>query len=239
MAPLIHATAAVDEATRLHIYANAYRSRLVEALTEDYPGVAFLAGDELFHAICLGYIAARPSTFPNLRWYGGGLANYLAAAEPWNGQPIFAEMARFEWSLGLAFDAPDDPVVGVADVAAVAPEDWPALRFAPHRSLTVLALHCNAPALFLAMQEERQPDSAERADEPTEWVLWRHDGRNHFRSLAPSDAWALRQMVAGATFGDICAGLSNWYDDTEAPGHAASLLKGWVTEGWIRGLTVT
>ncbi len=41
-----------------------------------------------------------------------------------------------------------------------------------------------------------------------------------------------------ATFGEICEGLTEWIDAQNVAGHAATLLKGWVSEGMLHGLSL-
>ncbi|MGH8622189.1 MAG: HvfC/BufC family peptide modification chaperone, partial [Burkholderiales bacterium] len=135
---------------RLEIYSSAYRARLVGALAKDYPGLKALLGNQGFERIALAYVEAHPSRFANLRWYGGGLAAFLRKSGPRRSRRALAEMAAFEWSVGLAFDAADDPALEVSAVSARAPAAWPRMRFSPHPSVRRLDLHFNVPALRAA-----------------------------------------------------------------------------------------
>jgi len=108
--------------TRLDIYYNAYRLRLAEALATDYEILKAYIGDEVFDAIVGDYIDAHPSVFRNVRWFGGHLADFLRGGPRYAGQPILADLARFEWTLGLAFDAADTAALRCEDVSAVPPE---------------------------------------------------------------------------------------------------------------------
>ena len=56
---------------RLAIYRDAYRLRLIEVLGNDYDVLHAYLGDELFDALAGEYVAAHPSTFRNVRWFGG------------------------------------------------------------------------------------------------------------------------------------------------------------------------
>src|SRR5512137_2036004 len=98
--------------TRLGIYRNAYRLRLAEVLRTDYEVLHAYLGDELFDALAREYIAAHPSTFRNVRWFGGKLAECLRSAPRFAEHPELADLAQFEWSLGQAFDAPDEDAIG-------------------------------------------------------------------------------------------------------------------------------
>ena len=194
-------------------------------------------GDELFDALAAEYVAAHPSTFRNVRWFGGKLAEFLNATPRFAGHAELAELALFEWSLGRAFDSPDQAAVRFEEVAAVAPEAWPELRFSPHPALHVIELRTNAVAIWKEI-DDKDSFALEISAEPITWAIWRKQHSPFFRSLEADEAWALKAMLANASFGEICAGLCEWVAEEEAAGRAAGMLRGWVEEGWISGLPI-
>ena len=224
--------------TRLGIYRDAYRLRLIEVLGTDYEVLHVYLGDDLFNALAGDYIDAHPSTFRNVRWFGGRLADFLRATPRYVEHPELADIAQFEWSLGLAFDAPDDHAVRFEEVAAVAPDAWPALRFEPHPALRLLALRTNAVAIWKALKNDDSAFELETFSEPVTWAVWRKQLSPFFRSLDTDEAWALKAMISQESFGEICAGLCQWVAEEDAAGRAASLLRGWVEEGWIAQLLI-
>lgn len=90
---------------RLAIYHNAYRVRMREALNEAFERTWTYTGDELFGELADAYLAGHTSTFSNLRWFGDRYSDFVRRQLP--DHPFVAELAAFEWALGLAFDAPD------------------------------------------------------------------------------------------------------------------------------------
>src|SRR5215475_4863781 len=97
----------IDPDRRLRIYFDAYRLRLLEALSTDYEALHAAMGGEDFAAACRKFIEATPSIHRNVRWYGGDLPAFLQRTAPWSERPVLAEIALFEWMLTLAFDAAD------------------------------------------------------------------------------------------------------------------------------------
>ena len=61
--------------------------------------------------------------------------------------PSLHEVALFEWTLTLAFDAADDPVVRFDDLAQLPRSAWPTLGFVLHPRCSCIQLRTNAPAL--------------------------------------------------------------------------------------------
>ncbi len=233
IAARVTGTAKVDADTRLGVYAEAYRLRLLEALDTDFPTLHALLGDDEFDRLGRVYIDAHPSKHFSIRWFGERLSEFLRAAAPYNDHPALAEMAAFEWTMTLAFDAADDPLVTLDDMAAVPPSAWPALRFTPHASLHRLDLRWNVPAVWKARAADHDLEPPEENSMPVGWVLWRQELATYFRSLEVDEAWALDALIAGRTFADICQGLCEWIDAQHVAAHAAGLLKRWITGGMI------
>lgn len=224
---------------RLDIYYNAYRLRLAEALATDYEILKAYIGDELFDAIVGEYIDTYPSVFRNVRWFGGRVADFLRDASLYAEQPILADLARFEWTLGLAFDAADAAALRFEDVAAVPPEAWTRMRLKPHPALHVVELRTNAVAVWNELRNANRGIAPETLPEPLRWVIWRKEFSPYFRSLEADEAWALEAMMNHLSFGEICGGLCQWLAEDQAAPRAAALLRGWVDEGWIATVETT
>ena len=229
------ATARAGAARRLSIYADAYRSRLVEALATDYPALREWLGADEFKALVLAFVAAHPSRFANLRWYGGDLARFLARSPVWRKRPLLAELAAFEWALGLAFDAADAPLLEAGALANVPARSWPALTFRLHPSVQRLALRGDAPRMWQWAQDRgRRPAPAMRR-EPVAWIVWRKGFAPFYRALPADEAWALAAVARGRNFGAVCGGLRRFTGAAGAAQRAAQLLRNWLAEGLICG----
>lgn len=222
--------ARLDPGARLSIYANAYRARLLEVLGKDFACVKAQMGEEAFEAAALAYAAAHPSRSPSLRWFGRAFATFLRRAEPYADAPALAETAAFEWALGEAFDAADDPSASLADAAAVPPEAWARLRLAPRASLRTLRLAWSVPAAYAAMERGERP-APERLRAPVTCLVWRADGLTRWRSLAAEEAEILSDALCGRTFGALCEALAERGGEEAAPARAAALLARWIEEG--------
>lgn len=218
---------------RLAIYRNGYQVRLIEALDETYPAIHQLLGDETFSALGEMYIAAHPSTYRSIRWYGGELGNYLALTEPFAAQPVLSEIACFEWTLAEVFDAPDAPTIARSELSEIAADSWAGLVFRFHPSLRRLPLEWNAPAVWRAISNHTEPPPPERAQVPVQWLLWRQDFKNYFRSTDAIELAALDAALRGAPFAEICEAMTPWLPVEEIPLRAATLIGTWADGGII------
>ena len=214
---------------RLGIYYDAYRLRIIEALSNAYPHLKNLLGDDLFESTACAYIDLYPSTYRNMRWYGGQMNEHLRKNLPQH--PIAAEMAAFEWALGLAFDAEDVLNLTLQDLAEIPPENWADLRFKFHPSVQLLALKWNVLLTWQALNAEETPPAAVQINEPC--LVWRKDLNSHYRSLELAEYAAIQQVIAGESFGELCEQLQENASEEAATMQAAQYLAGWLNEGMI------
>jgi hypothetical protein len=222
---------------RLGIYRNAYQARLIEALGDTYPVLHAVLGDEVFAALGEAFVASHPSTHRSIRWYGSELAEFLSGQAPYAEQPILAELALLEWTLAEVFDSADASPQSRAALTAVDPSAWSELQFEFHPSLRRLHLQWNTAAVWQAMSSEATPPDPECAEHAMPWLLWRQDLQNYFRSMPADEAAALDAALGGATFGEICAALTEWLTEDEIPLRAAGLLGIWADSGIIVGIS--
>jgi hypothetical protein len=230
-------TQRVPVATRLGIYGDGYRSRLIEALQATYPVLAELLGEEDFQRLADAYVRTHISTFASIRFYGDELAEFLAADADYSQAPVLAELARWEWALAGAFDALDAAPLGVGAFAQLPPEEWAQLRLNWSPTVHVLQLEWNVAELWKAVTDEQERPEPALAAQPGSWLLWRHELQIYFRSLEADEAATIAAARAGECFGDLCVLLCAQHEENEASLRAASLLRGWVHSGLIVGMS--
>ena len=229
-------TARVPVATRLGIYAGAYRSRLAEALQSNFPALAKLLGEADFHTLAAAYVRTHDSPYFSIRYYGDALPQFLAAHEDYAAAPVLAELARWEWTMTGVFDAPDATPLTHEALAGVAPQQWARLRFTWHPSVRRLALSWNVPQIWQALTEDRERPQASLNAAPLPWLLWRHELTTYFRSLTHTESAVLDAARNGWPFGELCELLCEELGEAQAPAHAAALLRDWVGSGLISGV---
>jgi hypothetical protein len=229
-------TARVPLATRLAIYGDAYRLRLVETLQSHYPALLALLGEEEFSALGAAYVRAHDSTFASIRYYGARLAELLATDPQYASRRWLAELARFEWAMTEVFDAADTVSISAQALSAVAPQEWAQLGFELDPSVRCLELTSNAPALWRALTDGKEPPAPEAQPHARAWLLWRRDLQIYFRPLTALEAEALSRVRAGGSFGELCDALASALDAAEAAPRAAAFLREWVESGLIVGI---
>jgi len=229
-------TSNVPAEIRLSIYGHAYRSRLHEALSDTFSALHTYMGDDAFEELCLAYIDANPSSFRSIRWFGDQLATFIGNNSPYHATPYLSELATLEWTMSSVFDAADSSVLQIQDIQTISPEAWIDMRLQLHPSAHRLCFSWNTVQIWQAITEEQMPPDPEQ-DAPIDWIFWRQELICQYSSLSEDEAWAIDNVIKGATFGKLCEGLCQWVDEQDAGMHAASLLKGWITAGLIAKVT--
>lgn len=254
---------------RLAIYHDAYRLRLIEALGSNYPVLQAWIGHEEFEKLSLAYIKEYPSQHFSIRYFGDRLAQYLATNDIYRDKPFLSEMAKLEWALSQAFDAPDSSPIDITTVATVAPAAWPQMRFTFHASVQLLTLQWNVPPIWKAvnkfLQAEEKQDSCHGETSSTPSAHETTQTKDEQVTNVPEPAlsehpqsWLVwRQDLKNYfrslsvdeawaltaahdhDFAGLCEGLCEWIDAQNVAPHAAGLLKQWVIEGLIQKIKIS
>ncbi len=222
---------------RLGAYYNAYRIRLIDCLAIDYSALEQYLGRETFENLALDYLRHYPSRHPSVRWFGRHLPEYLRNVYQGEEQEFLQELVSYEWAQTLVFDAAgSDSLFQLEDMAQIAPEDWPQLRFHFKPAMRWLDLQWNIPPIENAIDSGTEPPQKHRADFPQRWLLWRRDLKTYWRSLEVHEAWAIEQAADGANFATICEGLLEWIDAEQVALTAAGFLKQWISDQLLTNL---
>lgn len=226
-------TPGLDRNARLDIYYQAYRLRLRDALSEAYSKTHAYLGDEMFYEACAAYIAAHPSPYRNLRWFGDSFAAQLRTQ--FGEHPQVAELAQFEWALGLAFDAPDHHVLALTELASVS--DWETVGLRTSSSLQFIPMRSNSVAIWLALSDEQTPPAPEHTactEQATTWIVWRKQLQASFRSLSAAEAQALLSVSQGQRFADVCEQAAE--HNPEIANQIGGWLQTWVVDELLMGV---
>jgi len=222
-----------DFDARLGAYVEGYRSRLVEALGSTYPALKATLGEEKFGQCMRDYIESTPSRHYSVRYYGAAVGELFALQGEDQGRAVRTDLARWEWMLAEVFDAPDDDPIEVDALSTVAPAAWATVSFEFRACLRRLEVNSNAVEYWRAASK-LCPVPAEFATmAPTQWLLWRRGTSTLFRSVDPIEAMALDGARAGENFGALCERIATCVEETQVAMRAASLLRGWLSEGLI------
>ena len=181
-----------------------YRGNLTvtwdKTLSNAYPVVRQLVGEEFFSALARAYGMAHPSASPDLNRFGAQLASFLATFAPVAGLPYLPDMARLEWLLHRAYYAADAATV---DPAALTPQAFEDLRCALHPACALFASRWAVVPLWLAHRpgSDAAPFPA-RMDAPSRALVARPLFDVRVYPVVEAALAALKLLEQGGRMGD-------------------------------------
>jgi hypothetical protein len=219
--------APLSRAERLDIYAEAYFSRLAEALAEDFRSLRGVLGETAFAVLVAGYLKEHPSRTTTVAEVGRHLAEYLAGHELGREREALAGLARLEWALIEAFHADDVAEWDAAELKRIPAERWPEARFGLDPSVRLLHERFAVDELWSARAWVELPAESARL------LVFRDlTGHVEVRRLDPPCFEVLARLGEGASLGEIC-------DDLAAVGEDVDVMRWfaeWVSLGLIRSV---
>lgn len=214
------------------VYRNAYRARLRGALRENFEVLPLVMGDDAFDDLANGYIDTHPSSHYSLRWFGHQLAAFMAEQDDLVPHPAMVDLARMEWALRTAFDAPTVDALAPDALAKVQAEDWPHLRLGLHPAVQMLDMQWAIGPVWHALKAEQDdvppPDALDH-----HLLVWRHGLHTQWKSLNTAEATFVQSLQAGHTFGETCEALAGVVGDDNAAKTAATQLRECLGNGVI------
>jgi len=210
------------EFPRLALYRHAYRARLAEALRTNFPVLARVMGDAAFGRMANDYARARPSRRYSIRWHGDGLAAFL-------GDGPLADLARMEWALGTAFDAPDAQAIDAHFMARVPVEAWAEMPVALHPSARLVAMEWSVESQWQSIRDDPGAQTAAPRREGHVLLAWRKGLEAHWRIASIEEGRALRALHAGGSLLHACEAMA---DSAEAA-RVGEWFAGWVAQGML------
>ncbi|SOF00647.1 Putative DNA-binding domain-containing protein [Burkholderia sp. OK233] len=145
---------------RVDLYRSSIRANRRTALASAYPVVLALVGSAYFDALTMAYGEAHPSQSGDLNRFGAALPAFIETYEQAPHFRYFADLARLEWSLHLAYFAADANVLTQAEWAAIRPEDLLEAKLAVHPACALIS----SPYAIAGIWTAHQPGGSFPAD---------------------------------------------------------------------------
>jgi hypothetical protein len=231
LAALVAGDARASAVERLDVYANMYFFRILDVLRADYPKLLVALGDDAFHDLATDYLQAHPSRHPSLRHVGAALPGFVARQARATRSPWLAELAALEWARVDVFDRADAEVLSREELAALAPEAFADLALGPVPAHALVLGAFRVEEAWRAVEAGGPADAPERAAERHAILVWRRGVTVHHRGVDALERRALERLLAGTTFGALCADLGEATGSDEAAAAlAARCLGQWVAD---------
>ena len=234
---LVRPSATLSGAERVEIYREAYRSRLIECLADDYPTVQHALGDEAFDAVCRAYIDRHPSRSPSLNFYGRHMVAFLGGGWAHPHASFAADLAAIEWALVEVLHAGAAERLSHETLSAIPLSRWPAARLVPSSTVRLLELGHPANAYFQEFREGNDPDvPAPRWSATAVYrdgaMLWRMELNRSMHVL-------LRELFASRSLGEAVEALTAQESASEQQGsQVMQWFREWIAHGFFAQIVV-
>jgi len=194
-------SASLTPAARVGVYQEMYLLRMEEALETDYPALAHFLGPRKWKDLVSSYVEAHPSRSYTLNVLGRHLADHLGNRAGLRHAGFCVDLARLEWAVTEAFDAPETKGLGEAEIAAMPPEAWEQARLVPAAAVRLLALRHNAGEYLDSMKGDAHDHPRPRRR--PEWIaVSRRDYAVYRLGLGRTAFRLLTELVEGRPVGE-------------------------------------
>jgi len=226
----------LSAAQRVDIYREQFWLRHEDSLTEDFPGTRALLGPK-WDDIVRGYLQQFPPTTPSLRELGFQLPDYFE--NQGSLEPSVLDMARLERAYLEVFDAPDEPPLDPARVAALLPEQWPLVELGTSGALRLLELGSQAADLRRALRAGALGEIAERV-EPVYLVVYRRELGLWDKEISRTAYELLGRLASGQALGAACEATAEQRPEAarELDTQLGAWFADWARLGWITRVVV-
>lgn len=225
---------------RLEIYNRSYWYRLLDALSEDFPGLCAILGRKRFTELSFAYLTECPSRSFTLRNLGSRLLRWLPQHPEFIAEAprLALDMARLEWADVVAFDGEERPPAEIGVVLSQATE----ARFSLQPHLTLLESAYEVDDLRLAVNDlgesqfakarARARRVARAKPEPRYIAVYRHDLSVYYRRLALPEYHLLRALGRGMPLSAAIAASSRRSPELQTES-LREWFKAWARLGWL------
>ena len=229
-----------DELTpldRISIYANMYFWRLNEVISNEYPTVSHLLGEELFNKIVKDYVTHHPSTNYNLNQLSNKFPLYLLnEAKELPHQQFVSAVATVERAMEDVFDARHVERIPMETLQTIPAEKWADIHLQFNPALCLLELDYPVNAYMTAVREDRHMDIPQ--PEKTFVVVYRCNYKVWRDDLDQDRYLLLSRLKGGETLGaalEACALLPD-VDIDKLTGNLGKWFKEWAAEEFFCGI---
>lgn len=143
---------------RFNVYRNNVTHSLVTALTEIFPAVTQILGDENFRMIARDFLRAHPPRSRLVFEYGHDFADFLAGFTPIRHLKYLPDVARLERAWLDAYHAADRTPLTAANLGALPPEALATALFTPHPAARLVSSDYAVYTIFTAHRGGPMPE---------------------------------------------------------------------------------
>lgn len=193
---------------RLKIYRNNIVGSLTNSMLATYPLIKILTGEEFATVLMRSFVLENPPREACLGKFGAGLGVYIETYAPAKELAYLSDVARFEWAMNEAYNAPDDLTLTPEDFQAVPAEKLGDLSLRLRSSVRLLSSPWPLDAIrAFCLNYREDSDETLNLDGGRSWLMvYRPHLTVEVISLDPSECVWLAYLSEGQT---LCEALEH------------------------------
>jgi uncharacterized protein (UPF0276 family) len=212
---------------RLALYRGNQFTTWEKVLSDAYPVMKMLVGEEFFGGLSRAFGIAVPSSSPDLNEFGAGFAAFLANFPHVADYPYFPDVARLEWALHRAHYAESAQHVPASAVIGLPPELVASARFKLHPACVIFISEYSVVPIWRAHQEDADIGLPERWDQASHALILRPHWKAVVLPLEPASHAALAHLADGGDLGSALRTALEIDQDFDAD----AVLREWLDAG--------
>lgn len=218
-------------AAQLAVYVNAYRYRLHDLTTEDYPVLQYYLGKERFNALIDDFVNSAQSGHFNVSRYSAQLPEFLRQHSA--GDDFSYELAVLENALSQLTDPEETRVLEPAHIQGMTAEKLMELVLHPRKALQLFAFAYSVNDYYLAVKNEKAPPPPSAAK--TFLAVFRHEDVVWRMDLAENEYHLLHKLFRGDPIGEALEALQNelGLPDDDLSAHLSEWFSRWMRNGLL------
>lgn len=183
---------------RFNVYRNNVTYGLVTALSEIFPAIARLLGEQNFRLLAREFLRAHPPRSRLVIEYGHEFADFLAGFQPVRHLKYLPDLARLERAWLDAYHAADAAPLGPGEIEALPPDALAGARFVPHPAVRIVRSSYAVHAIFMAQRSAEMPGRIYAA-EPENVLITRPGLQVRLYKLAPGPLQFIETLMSGSS----------------------------------------
>jgi hypothetical protein len=187
----------IPAASRLDVYRHHVRHSLAAALATNFSTVQALVGEGFFRGLAGAFVEQSMPTQPVLSEYGASLPDFIAGYEPARDLPYLADVARLDWALDCAFQAPHVEGLGASDLATIEADRLPSMSLSLTPGAALITSRFPLGRIWRAGQPDADAAPVDLESGGTRLLILRRPDDAAFVEMSTAEAAFVAALVDG------------------------------------------
>ncbi len=214
---------------RIGVYSEGYIARFQESLSEGFPTIRKILGDEIFADASKNYAEIFISQDYNLTWIGKYFPGFLKKSSILKKFPYFVDLAALEWEVAKSFHGALKNPADLTSLSKINPEHFENLRFEFQPTASIISSEWPIGDIWNAKK------NLEVKKAPQDVLVYRSGFKVLCEKLSAPEAKIFLNLQSGKTLGQAFEALTKKEAQQNLP--VSEWFSNWASKGLILSFT--